>query len=65
MIGEMALAVYESHLEEIDIERRIRKFVNVEYRRDHDRFGPVSLDQALFDDGATTLVDRISVGLWQ
>jgi hypothetical protein len=49
VIGEMALAVYEGRLEETDIERRVREFVNVGYRREHDQYGPLSLDVPIFE----------------
>jgi hypothetical protein len=65
VIGEMALAIYEGRLDEMDIQRRVRELVNAGYRRDHDRFGPLSLDVPIFEDGGTTLGDRITVGLWQ
>lgn len=65
VIGEMALAVYEGRLLEADIPRRVREFVNAGYRREHDRFGPLSLDMPIFEDGTTTLGDRIATGLWQ
>lgn len=65
VIGEMALAVYEGHLEEADIERRVREFVNTGYRQHHDKYGPVSLDTPLFEDCTITLGDRITTGLWQ
>jgi hypothetical protein len=61
----MALAVYEGHLEEADIERRVREFVNTGYRQHHDKYGPVSLDTPLFEDCTITLGDRITTGLWQ
>jgi hypothetical protein len=65
VIGEMVLAVYEGRLEEADIERCVRAFVNVGYRRDHDKYGPVSLDVPIFREGATTLGERITTGLWE
>jgi hypothetical protein len=65
VIGEMALAVYEGRVEEAEIERRVREFVNAGYRRDHDKFGPLSLDAPIFGDSATTLGDMVTTGLWQ
>ena len=65
MIGEMALAVYEGRLEEGDIERRVREFVNAGYRRDHDNYGPLSLDVPIFGDSTITLGDTITSGFWQ
>jgi hypothetical protein len=64
VIGEMALAVYEGRLDEADIERRIREFVNAEYRRGHNKYGPASLDVPLFADSAITLGDTVTAGLW-
>jgi hypothetical protein len=60
----MVLAVYERRIEEADIERRAREFVNAGYRRDHDKYGPASLDVPFFEDGGTTRGDLISTGLW-
>jgi hypothetical protein len=65
VIGEMVLAVYEGRLEEADIERCVRGFVNVGYRRDHDKYGPVSLDVPIFEEGTITLGDMVTTGLWQ
>ena len=65
VIGEMILAVYEGRLEEADIERCVRGFVNIGYRRDHDKYGPVSLDVPIFGDSSTTLGDMVTTGLWQ
>jgi hypothetical protein len=65
VIGEMALAVYEGRLDETDISRRVREFVNAGYRRDHDTYGPLSLDVPIFADSATTLGETITTGLWQ
>ena len=65
VIGETALAVYEGRLQECDLDRRVREFVNAGYRREHDNHGPLSLDVPLFDDGTITLGDRITTGLWQ
>lgn len=65
VIAEMVLAIYEGKLEEIDIGRRVREFVNAGYRRDHDRYGPVSLDQPIYEDSPIRLIDKISTGMWQ
>jgi hypothetical protein len=65
VVGEMALAIYDGELEEADIERRVREFVNAGYRREHDKFGLLSLDVPIFEDGTTTLGDRVTTGLWQ
>ncbi|MGJ5136863.1 hypothetical protein ACQR1V_02655 [Bradyrhizobium oligotrophicum] len=65
VIGEIALAIYEGRLNEIEIERRVGEFVNASYRRDHDRFGPLSLDVPLHESGPATLIDTITKGLWQ
>jgi hypothetical protein len=42
-----------------------REFVNAGYRRDHDRYGPASLDEPLFADSTVRLKDIITTGLWQ
>jgi hypothetical protein len=65
VIGEMALAVYEGHLEEADLERRVREFVNAGYQRDHDQHRTVSLDAPLYEDSSIRLIDKITTGLWQ
>jgi hypothetical protein len=65
VIGDMVLAVYEGRLEEADIERRVGEFVNVGYRRDHDKHKTVSLDVPLFDGSELRGIDRITTGLWQ
>jgi hypothetical protein len=65
VIGEMVLAVYEGRLEEADIERRVGEFVNAGYRRDHDRFGPVSLDTPLFEGSALRRIDLVVESVWQ
>jgi hypothetical protein len=65
VIGEMALAVYEGRLEEADIERRFREFVNAGYRRDHDQYGPVSLDVPIFEGSEIRGIDRVTETIWQ
>jgi hypothetical protein len=63
VIGEMALAVYEGRLDEADLQRRAREFVNAGYRRDHDPWGDVSLDTPI--PGTDLLrINTISEGLW-
>lgn len=63
VIGEMALAVYEGRLDEADLQRRIREFVNTGYRRDHDPWGDLSLDTTI--PGTELLrINTISEGLW-
>jgi hypothetical protein len=42
-------------------ERRVREL----YRRDHDKYGPMSLDVPIFGDSAVTLGETITTGLWQ
>lgn len=65
VISDMSLAVYEGRLEEQDIERRVCEFVNSGYRRDHDRFGPLSLDVPLFEGSGLRRIDLITENVWQ
>jgi hypothetical protein len=47
--------------------RRVREYVTAQYRQ-FSKFGPVSLDARLFEDGNSTLLDRLSTeartGYW-
>jgi hypothetical protein len=63
VIGAMALEIVEGKLRAADIRRRVREYVTAQYRA-FSKFGPLSLDARLYDDGATTLGDTITRGLW-
>jgi hypothetical protein len=59
VIGAMALEVVEGKLRPSDIRRRVSEYVTAQYRQ-FSKFGPVSLDARLSEDGNTTLLDRLS-----
>jgi hypothetical protein len=59
VIGAMALEVVEGKLRPSDIRRRVGEYVTGQYRQ-FSKFGPVSLDARLFEDGSATLLDRLS-----
>jgi hypothetical protein len=59
VIGAMALAVVEGRLRTADIRKRVREFIAAQYRQ-FSKYGPISLDARLFEDGNTTLMDRLS-----
>jgi hypothetical protein len=63
IIASMALAIIEGRLWQRDIGQRVGEFIKAHYRM-FSNFGPLSLDARLYDDGATTLGDTISRGLW-
>jgi hypothetical protein len=63
VIGAMALEIVEGKLRSTDIRRRVREYVTAQFRQ-FSRFGPVSLDARLYDDGSTTLADTITRGFW-
>ena len=67
VIGAMALAVVEGKLRRADIQRRVREYVTAQFRQ-FSKFGAVSLDARLYDDGSATLLDRLSTeagtGYW-
>lgn len=66
----MFLAVAEGHLKPGDASKRVRDFVAA-HNRQFSAFVPViggrlqSLDQQVYDDGPTRLVDTVTRGLWQ
>jgi hypothetical protein len=39
--------------------------VNIGYRDDHNKYGPLSLDVPFYEDGTRTLGEKITRGLWQ
>jgi hypothetical protein len=59
VIGAMALEIVEGKLRASDIRRRVREYVTQQYRL-FSKFGPVSLDARLSEDGNATLLDRLS-----
>jgi hypothetical protein len=67
VIGAMALEIVEGKLRPTDIRRCVREYVAVQYRQ-FSKFGRVSLDARLFEDGNATLLDRLSTeagtGYW-
>lgn len=67
VIGVMALEIVEGKLRTTDIRRRVSEYVSAQYRQ-FSKFGPVSLDARLYDDGSATLLDRLSTesgtGYW-
>jgi hypothetical protein len=63
VIGAMGLELVEGKLRPADIRKRVREFVTAQYRQ-FSKFGPLSLDARLYDDGTTTLGDTITRGLW-
>jgi hypothetical protein len=67
VIGAMALEIVEGKLRPTDIRRRVREYITAQYRQ-FSKFGHVSLDARLYDDGNATLLDRLSTdastGYW-
>jgi hypothetical protein len=59
VIGAMALAVVEGRLRTADIRKRVREFITAQYRQ-FSKYGPISLDARLSEDGNATLLDRLS-----
>jgi hypothetical protein len=59
VIGAMALEIVEGKLRTANIRRRVGGYVTAQYRQ-FSKFGPVSLDARLSDDGNATLLDRLS-----
>jgi hypothetical protein len=59
VIGAMALEVVEGKLRPADIRRRVSEYITAQYRQ-FSKFGPVSLDARLYEDGNATLLDRLS-----
>jgi hypothetical protein len=64
IIGEMTLAVIEGRLKIEDVESRAAEFVRASFKADHNRWGALSLDKPIFEDGTMTLGDTITRGLW-
>jgi hypothetical protein len=67
VIGAMALELVEGKLKTTDVRRRVREFIKAQFRQ-FGKFGPLSLDARLFEDGNATLLDRLSTeagtGYW-
>jgi hypothetical protein len=67
VIGAMALEIVEGKLRPADIRRRVREYVSAQFRQ-FSKYGRVSLDARLFEDGNATLLDRLSTdvdtGYW-
>jgi hypothetical protein len=62
VIGTMALEVVEGKLKTADIRRRVREFITAQYRQ-FSKYGPISLDARLFEDGSATLLDRLTTDI--
>ncbi|MGB5903779.1 MAG: hypothetical protein WBH00_13105 [Xanthobacteraceae bacterium] len=65
----MFVAAAEGHLKPRDAAKRVREFVTAHYRQ-NSKFVPGggimrSLDEQVYDDGPTRLVDTVTHGLWQ
>ena len=70
VVQSIFLALFEGRLDRGQVERHLRRFVR-EYNRQHPtkfaKFGDsqlVSLDERLFEDGATTRGDMVTRSLW-
>lgn len=67
VIGAMALEIVDGKLRVADVRRRAREYVTSQFRQ-FSKYGRVSLDARLFDDGIATLMDRLSTddatGYW-
>jgi hypothetical protein len=67
VIGTMALEVVEGKLRPADLRRRVREYVSAQFGQ-FSKYGRVSLDARLFEDGNATLLDRLSTdvdtGYW-
>ncbi len=62
-IARMALAWTEGNLRPRDIPARVDEFIRKHFRA-FSKYGPMSLDAKLFDDGTVTLGDTITRGFW-
>ncbi|CAN5192569.1 hypothetical protein BH10PSE11_BH10PSE11_08290 [soil metagenome] len=63
--AEMMKAVIEGRLDILNVNRKAANwFVGREFNCSHNSWGPKSLDERSFADGKRTLVDTVSVGLW-
>jgi hypothetical protein len=60
----MFIAVAEGRVRPRDAAARLPEFLR-DHRRQFGKFGPLSLDAPIFEDGATTLGDTVTIGLWQ
>jgi hypothetical protein len=67
VIGAMALEIVEGKLRPSDIRRRVCEYISAQFRQ-FSKYGRVSLDARLFEDGNATLLDRLSTeagdGYW-
>jgi hypothetical protein len=67
VIGAMALEIVEGKLRPSDIRRRLCEYISAQFRQ-FSKYGRVSLDARLFEDGNATLLDRLSTeagdGYW-
>jgi hypothetical protein len=65
LISDIAMLVLEGRVPEAHLDAQVRKLIRLSFKNDHDRWGPLSLDVPVFEDGTTTLGDRVTAGLWQ
>jgi len=59
VIGAMALAVVEGKLRPAEVKRHVGEYITAQFRQ-FSKYGAVSLDARLYDDGSATLLDRLS-----
>jgi len=64
LIGDIAMVVFEGRVPEADLEAHVWMLVRRSFKADHDRWGTVSLDTPIFEDGTITLGDTVTTGLW-
>lgn len=63
VISEMVLAILEGRLIPKDAKARVGEFLTAYYRLHPVKFGPISLDEPVFE-GGPALIERISEGMW-
>ena len=63
VVARIGLAVCEGTIGRSEIQGRVREFIAAHFRM-FSKYGPASLDKPLYEDGAETLVDRVTEGLW-
>ncbi|MDF2620219.1 MAG: hypothetical protein K0S00_2878 [Xanthobacteraceae bacterium] len=63
IVSETAISLLTGECLIKNIQAKTKQALQAHHRM-FSKFGPVSLDAARFDDGASTLHDTVSVGLW-